>query len=185
MNDDTADPNSNLANSLPQIGDNLQPVVPTVPHGTKEGEPASTEASDFAEEAKLVAQIETTSEEVDKKALEVIEKELAGVKAAHPPPTIPPDLEDAGVKDPAQEAEKVVREGPSIDVPVTEDTYQQGLKTDFKGKWYYQEKEVVGVKSLAALALWVKRLVLRAHTHTMRVIFGKKVVEEKKKEDWR
>lgn len=185
--DDAADPNSNLNNSLPQVGDNQNPPASPVsaPQGAKEGQPATTESADFAEEAKLVAQIESTSEEVDQKALEVIEKELSDVKAASPKPVIPPDLEDAGVKDPQQEASRVLEQGPSISVPVSEETYQKGLKTSAKGKWYYQEKEVVGVSSLAALALWVKRLVARAHKHAMRIIFGKKVEVEKKKDDWR
>lgn len=172
----TADPNSKQNASLPQISDKAvptaDPVTPTSGNA-KEWEPRGGEPASFAEESKLVAQIESTSEAIDQKALEAVERELSGVKASYPQPTIPPDLEDAGVIDPTQEANKVLEEGPTMDLPLSENKYKEGLKTPAKGKWYYTEREVVGVRSIVAMALWVKRLIGRAHRHAMRVVFRK------------
>lgn len=162
------------AASLPQISDDQGAQVPVggVPRGGKEIEPP-TPADSFAEEGKLVAQIETRAEELDQKALEVVEKELKDVRAGYPQPKIPPDVEDAGVVNPQEEADKVVKEGSTLDLPISEDEYKKGSSQSAKGRWYSQEKEVVGVNSLVALALWVKRLIGRAHKKAMKIVFRK------------
>lgn len=162
------------ASSLPQIGDDRSAQAPVGggPRGAKEAEAAAS-ADSFTEEGKLVAQIETRAEELDQKALEVVEKELKEVRAGAPQPKIPPDVEDAGVVNPQQEADKVVKEGPTLNLPIDEQTYKKGSKQGAKGRWYWQEKEVVGVSSLVALAMWVKRLIGRAHKKAMKVIFRK------------
>lgn len=162
------------ASSLPQISDDQSAQAPVagVPRGGKEIEsPAS--ADSFAQEGKLVAQIETRAEELDQKALEVVEKELKDVQAGHPQPKIPPDVEDAGVVNPQEEADKVVKEGSTLELPISEDEYKKGSKQSVKGRWYSQEKEVVGVNGLIALALLVKRLIEKAHKKAMKVIFRK------------
>lgn len=161
------------ASSLPQIGDDTSTQAQVgVPRGAKETEAAST-ADSFAEEGKLVAQIETRAEELDQKALEVVEKELKEVQAGAPQPKIPPDVEDAGVINPQQEADKVVKEGPTLDLPIDQETYKRASKQGADGRWYWQEKEVVGVPALVALALWIKRLIGKAHKKAMKVIFKK------------
>ena len=165
-------PDDLRASSLPQIGDTAQAGAGTVRTG-KEGEPKATGKDVFEEEGKLVAKIETRAEELDKSALEVVEKELHDVQAGYPAPKIPPDLEDAGVINPQEEADKVIKTGSTLDLPISEEEYKRGKGQSVKGRWYSQEKEVVGVSSLVALALWVKRLIGRAHKKTMKVIFRK------------
>lgn len=183
----TAIYNSKLSNSLPQIGDdpgtaddNNQPVsaqpasqVSKPQSSGKEGEPTISAEQSYIDEGKLVAQIETTSEELDKKALEVVEKELKDVQASYPQPNIPPDVEDAGVVSPQQEADNVVKNGTTISLPIDEHEFKKGLSERASGKWDNQAKEVVGVSSLVALAQWVKRIVARAHKKTMNVVFRK------------
>lgn len=175
----TAADDSVLSASLPQVG----PVVKlksstddkasNLGKGGKEAEPAGTATESFAEEKELIAQIETTAEELDKKAIEVVEKELSDVKASQPAPKLPPDVEDAGVVNPQEEADNVIKNGPTLNLPISELEYKQGLKTGAKGRWYRQEKEMVGVKGILALALWVGRLVKRAHKKAVSVIFRK------------
>lgn len=168
----TAVDDTRLSGSLPQVGDN-QPVSKPVSTG-KEGEPAAVSVDQsYIDEGKLVAQIETTSEELDKKALEVVEKELKDVQASQPQPTIPPDLEDAGVINPQQEADKVVKDGTSISLPIDETDYKKGLSTSPGGRWYRNEKVVVGAKGFVALALWVKRVISKAHQKAMKVVWRK------------
>ncbi len=170
----TATDNPNLSNSLPQLGDNAaQPTVPAVPGG-KEVEPVGVSAEQsYIDEGKLVAQIETTSEELDKKALEVVEHELKEVRASHPQPNIPPDVEDAGVFNPQQEADNIVKNGTSISLPIEETEYKIGLTEGAGGRWYRYDKVVVGSRGIVALAIWVKRAVLKAHKKAMRVVFRK------------
>lgn len=171
----TAADDSKFSNSLPQLGDDgAQPVsVPATPGG-KEVEPGgvSPEQS-YIDEGKLVAQIETTSDELDKKALEVVEKELKDVKASQPQPNIPPDLEDAGVINPQQEADKVVKDGTSISLPIDEAHYKKGLSDSAGGRFYRDEKVVVGSRGIVALAQWVKRIIAIAHQKAMKVVFRK------------
>lgn|SRR3989344_4648440 len=170
----TAVDDTKLSGSLPQVGDNQpqQPAGKPVSTG-KEGEPAMSAEQSYIDEGKLVAQIETTSEELDKKALEVVEKELKDVQASQPQPNIPPDLEDAGVINPQQEADKVVKDGTTISLPIDEMEYKKGLSQSAKGRFDNQTKGVVGVASLVALAQWVKRIIARAHKKTMNIVFKK------------
>ncbi len=170
----TAVDNSKLANSLPQLGDDITPPISTpIAPGGKEGEPMVSAEQSYIDEGKLVAQIETTSEELDKKALEMIEKELKDVQASQPQPKIPPDLEDAGVISPEEEADKVVKNGTTIDLPIDEVEYKKGLSEAAGGKWYNQEKVVVGSRGIVAFALWVKRAIGKAHRKAMKVVFRK------------
>jgi hypothetical protein len=183
----TAIDDSKLSRSLPQVGDNqFQPVSKPVSAG-KEGEPFVSAEQSYIDEGKLVAQIETTSEELDKKAIEVVEKELKDVQASQPQPNIPPDLEDAGVINPQQEADKVIKDGTTISLPIDETEYKKGLSESAKGRWDNQTKGVVGVSSLVALAQWVKRIVDKAHQKAMKVVWRRssfaKASEDKKNAD--
>lgn len=181
MADDTAN-SANQASpsivndSLPQITDDAANQASPSIGGSKESEPVPSSAGDsFAEEEKLIAQIRGAEEVVDKEAIAIVEKELSGIKQSHPQPSLPPDVEDAGVISPQEEADKVVTQGPSISLPIDENDYKKGKDMPAKGKWQYYEKEVVGVKSLVAMALWVTRVVKLAHKHAKRVIFRKAV----------
>ena len=138
---------------------------------TKEQE-SPPEAAEVEEE-KLMAEIRTTAETADRQALEVIQTTIAEAKRAHFEPELPPDVEDAGVVSPVKKAEEVVQHGTTIELGTTEQAYKQGLHAKIAG--HVTNKVVAGVSSLAALALWISRLLKMAHKHTMRIIFRKEV----------
>jgi len=149
-------------------------IFPTPPPSAstkaKEQEPISATAAK-AEEDKLMAEIISTSEVMRKEALDKIEKELPDLKRQEL--KLPPDVEDAGVKIPEEEADKVVRQGTNLSLPVSEETYKKGQETKIEGKVEGAPgaKIVVGVSSIAALAIWIGRLFKLAHKHTMKIIF--------------
>lgn len=164
-----------LNNSLPPLGAN-DPQVSGSVTATKESEPAAaTPVDSFAEEKKLIAQIRSAEDVVDKEAIAIVEKEISDIKQSHPQPKLPPDVEDAGVISPQAEADKVITDGPSLTLPIDEQVYKMGHSMPAKGKWHYYEKEVVGVKSLVAMALWVARLIKVAHKHAKKIIFKKPI----------
>ncbi|HSX18945.1 MAG TPA: hypothetical protein VLE91_02300 [Candidatus Saccharimonadales bacterium] len=152
------------------------PPVGAVSSAAKETEPGKTAAAEVAdiEEEKLMAEIRTTAEAADKQALEAIQESVKEVKRSHFEPELPPDVEDAGVINPQKAAEEVVINGPTIDLPIDEAKYKQGLKVKVSGK-VDNKKVVVGPSSLAAFAIWVGRILKLAHKHTMRVVFKKEV----------
>ena len=139
-------------------------VVPSGAASAKEYEPS-------AEEDKMMAEIKTTSEAIDKEALEKVQEAIGDVKQAQPKPVIPPDVEDAGVVHPESEAEKVVTEGTTLVLPVDEKTYEKGLHEKVAGA--VVDGVVKGVSSLAVLAMWITRIIKLAHKHAMRVVFKK------------
>ena len=138
---------------------------------TKEQEPAAR-----AEEDKLMAEIVSTSEAMDAEALAKLQKESPEIKRAQPEAKLPPDVEDAGVKVPEEEADKVVKNGTTLSLPVSEDAYNKGLQVKVIGKVVgaVGDKIVVGVSSIGALALWAGRLLKMAHKHAIKVIFRRK-----------
>lgn len=138
----------------------------------KEQEPSKAAR---AEEDKLMAEIVSTSEAMDAEALAKLQKESPEIKRAQPEAKLPPDVEDAGVKVPEEEADKVIKEGTTLSFPVSEDVYKRGLQSAVIGKVVgaVGDKVVVGVSSIGALALWVGRLLKMAHKHAMKVIFRK------------
>lgn len=142
-------------------------ALPTLGKG-KEQESASLSK----EEDEIIAQITTTAEAMDQEMEARVKEQLTEAKLAHPKPEIPPDVEDAGVRHPETDAQKVVRDGPTLNVNVDEGTYKKGLHQKVAGA--VKDKVVVGVSSLAALAMWVGRLIKMAHKHTMKVVFRKK-----------
>ncbi|MEX2028414.1 MAG: hypothetical protein WD988_02840 [Candidatus Curtissbacteria bacterium] len=141
--------------------------VASAPMGAKEQEPGQMQ------EAAAVAEIKEVSDSHDKEALRVLRETMPEVKSATPKIEISPDVADAGVKSPEAEAGEVVANGPTVNVDITEDKYEEGLKTKVIGKSDRVEKTVVGTASIVAMALWVGRLVKLAHKHTMRVVFRK------------
>lgn len=137
---------------------------------TKEQEPESEKAA-RAEEEKLMAQIRTTAETADRQALEAIQATVVEAKRGHFEPELAPDVEDAGVVVPVKKAEEVVQKGTTIELSTTEQTYKTGLSKKIAG--HVKDKVVTGVSSLAAMAIWIGRLLKMAHKHTMRVVFRK------------
>lgn len=133
----------------------------------KEQEPSAA----LGEEGKILAEIKTSAEALDREALGEVQKSVAEARQARPEPELPPDVADAGVISPQQAAEEVVTGGATLELPISEDRYKEGLHRRIAGR--VTEKVVYGASSLAALAMWVGRLIKMAHKHTMRVIFRK------------
>ena len=158
---DVSDPNK-TSGQIGQQQANLNP--PTKSRVSKEQETR-------AEEDKIMAEIHTTAEAYDKQKLGEVEALIKEAKRAQVEPQIPADVEDAGVVHPQTEAEKVVQKGSTLELPVSEEAYNRGLHKKVVGA--VVNKVVVGVTSLAALAMWIGRLVKIAHKHAMRVVFKK------------
>ena len=129
----------------------------------KEQEPSGEKRDETLSE--LIQQVESH----DKEAAEKVSGEIEEARQSLPEIEIPPDVADAGVKSPGQEAAEVVKKGPTIEVPMTEEEMNKGLHQKVAGK--VVNRVVVGVSGLFALATWVARLVKVAHKHTMRVVF--------------
>lgn len=131
----------------------------------KEHEPGGSRS----DEDKLMAEIRAVSETDDQRHLESVQDLIKDAKRAEPEPQLPPDVEDAGVISPVIEAEKVISEGTTLELPIDEEAYKRGLHVKVAGA--VVDKAVVGVSGLTALAMWVARLIKKAHKHTMRVVF--------------
>lgn len=147
------------------------------------------------EDDKIIAEITSRAEAVDAEAIAKVREAIPDAAQAQSlQPQLPADVVDAGVVSPQIEADKVVADGATINLPVEETTYKKGLHARVAG--VVKDKVVVGVTSLAALAMWVGRLIKMAHKHTMRVVFrsssasssakatdDKKATEDKKEGD--
>ena len=131
----------------------------------KEQEPSGEKRDETLSE--LIQQVESH----DKEAAEKVSGEIEEARQSLPEIEIPPDVADAGVKSPGQEAAEVVKKGPTIEVPMTEEEMNKGLHQKVAGK--VVNRVVVGVSGLFALATWVARMVKLAHKHTIRVVFRK------------
>ncbi|MDO8486753.1 MAG: hypothetical protein Q7S45_00455 [Candidatus Curtissbacteria bacterium] len=134
----------------------------------KEQEPADGRA----QEAAAITEIREVSDSHDKEALRLVRESMPETVAGLPKIEIPPDVADAGVMSPEQEAEEVLTSGPIINIDILEKEYKEGLKMRADGKTDH-EKTVFGTASLVALALWVGRMMKLAHKHTMRIVFRK------------
>jgi len=131
----------------------------------KEQEPSGEKRDETLGE--LIQQVESH----DKEAAEKVSGEIEEARQSLPEIEIPPDVADAGVKSPGQEAGEVVKKGPTFEAPITEEEMNKGLHQKVVGK--VVNKVVVGVSGFFALATWVARMVKVAHKHTMRVVFRK------------
>ena len=152
--------NSRLPPTPPVTGSG-SPVAPRV----KEQEAVPSGKS----EDELMVEITTRAEALDRKAEAKVKESLTEVRRAVPEPEVPPDVEDAGVVSPVAAAEEVVKRGTTLDLPISEASYKKGLHQKVTG--VVKDKVVLGVSSLAALAMWIGRLIKMAHKHTMKVVF--------------
>lgn len=152
-----------------QQDDNQAPAIVGSESPGKETEPSIS----FEDEAKIVAEIQDRSAAIDKEALESIREKIPEAKQAIPEVELAPDLEDAGVKSPQKEADKVVIRGSEIDLPISEEEYKKGLGIKVGGR--SSDKSIVGVSSLIAFTLWIGRLIKIAHKHAMRVVFRREI----------
>ena len=90
-------------------------------------------------------------------------------------PEIGPDLEDHGVRSPDKEASEVLKKGSVIELPLTEEEYRQAQKAKIAAR-VDDKKNVLGVSSIVALAMWVGRILKKMHGHAMKpvkIIFKK------------
>jgi hypothetical protein len=87
---------------------------------------------------------------------------------------IPEDVKNAGVKDIAKEASDVISVGHTINLDVTEEEYEDGLKTKVGGTRTIS-KSILNISSVVGLAIWIGRQLKRAHGKTMKVVFKKGV----------
>ena len=163
---------TNLSDGAVAADDQSQKTQPQRAGGTiaKEQEPTPPAGED--QEKKILSGIIQTSEAADNQAEKQVKEAIEDARLARPEPQIPPDVADSGVKSPEQEAEKVVAEGTTIELPVAEEEYQKGLHQKVAG--VVVNSVVFGVSGLAGLATWVGRIIKIAHKHTMRVVFRSK-----------
>jgi hypothetical protein len=138
---------------------------------SKENEPVKSRFLPEEEEEMLMSEIRTTAETADRQALEAIQGSLKEAKRAVFEPELPPDVEDAGVVNPVKKAEEVVSKGSTIELPIDEEEYKDAQKTRVAGK--SDNKSIIGVSSIAALAIYIGRLFKMAHKHTMKIVFRK------------
>lgn len=124
-----------------------------------------------ATEKKMLSEIVKSHEATDKQAEQLLQEQLSEARLAQPEPSVPFEIADVGMVSPQEAADEVVKGGTSITLPISEEGYKRGLHLRVAGA--VVDKVVVGASSLAALALWVGKVVKFAHKHTLRVIFKK------------
>lgn len=143
-----------------------QPITVPSPKA-KEQEPTPPVGG---EDDRLMAEITSRAEASDAEAIARVREVIPDARQAQSlQPQLPADVADAGVVSPQIEADKVVAGGATIKLPVDETTYKKGLHARVAG--VVKDKVVVGVVSLAALAMWIGRLIKMAHKHTMKIVF--------------
>lgn len=130
------------------------------------------------EEERLLAKVVEKSREVDEEAERKISEHISEAKLARPEVTIPDEVKAAGVKSPQNDASEIIKKGGDLVLPVDQNELESGEKVKVTGKTYIT-KEVVGVRSFAAFAMLLARLVKIAHKHARRIIFRKRDSVEK------
>lgn len=124
------------------------------------------------EEEKLLKEVVERSRQADLDAEKKIEDELGKeARLSRPEMKLPEDFAKHGVKSPQVEASIIAEKGSDIELPISEQEYKAGEKILIKGK--DDHKSVIGVSSLAALVLYLGRMIKLAHYHTKRIIFRK------------
>lgn len=127
----------------------------------------------YKEQGELLAEVREKYREADLEAQGEVKKALGKeASLAKNEVVIPPDLADQGVRSPQSDASEVVEKGSTIELPISEDEYKEAEKAKVLGK-SLANKEVIGISSLAALAMFIGRLIKIAHGHAKRLVFGK------------
>lgn len=116
-------------------------------------------------------------QERERESTEVAEREITEalgkeIKVKDHEPEIPADVEEAGVKSPEKEASEVLKKGPTINLPTTEEIYKKGQHTKITSK-VTLKKEVWGVSGIVALAIYVGRMIKKATHHGKKYFFRK------------
>ncbi len=126
-----------------------------------------------AEEKRLLDEVVEASEKQDREAEQKLQESIGKeARLSQPHPKVASDVAEAGVSSPQREASKVVVNGPTVELPISEEEYVAGEKTKVSGK-VSSDKGVFGVSSLAAFAMFIGRMIKIAHTHAKRIIFRK------------
>lgn len=113
-------------------------------------------------------------DKVAEKKVEKEIKEVAGEEARlkEVEVEIPPDVRDAGVKSPEKEASEVLEKGTLVELPISEKEYQEGQHTKLTSK-VTVKREVWGVSGIIAMAIFIGRLIKKAHHHAKSIVFKK------------
>ncbi len=126
----------------------------------------------YREEGQLLNEVKEKYKEADLEAQKVVEQALGSEAKARAEVKIAPDLREAGVASHEENATDVIKKGSDLQIPISEDTFQAGRSVKLGGKRFIN-RNIVGVSSLAALVIFVGRLVKVAHRHARRIIFRK------------
>lgn len=110
--------------------------------------------------------------EADREVAQKIQAEIKEARSAQPEPELPSDVAASGVRAPAEEASGVIANGPSIELPITEAQYNEGLSESVSGS--VSNKVVFGPKSIVGLVLWIGRKIKLLHAKGKKIIFRKK-----------
>ena len=136
-----------------------------IAHPVKEGEPGSSTPTESG--------IREIGREADLRAEREVREHLGDeVRRAQPEPEIGPDLEIHDVKSIEKEASDVISQGPSINLGITEEEMEQAQHAKMSAH-VDDHKNVLGVASVLAVAIWVGRILKMAHGHVTRIVFKK------------
>jgi len=161
---DSTHPKSSVSKSKKKSDHNGQSPVGGV-FAVKEQEPSQTD--------RATSKIYERQNEADRKAEEEIQQAIGKEgRLREPEIKIPPDVADAGVVSPETEASETLSGDTTVELPMTEDEFKLGEHAKVDAK-VTEKKEVLGVASLVALALFVGRLIKLAHYHAKRIVFRK------------
>src|SRR3989344_4117693 len=123
--------------------------------------------------------VSKSKKKADRKAEEEIQQAIGKEgRLREPEIKIPPDVADAGVVSPETEASETLSGDTTVELPMTEDEFKLGEHAKVDAK-VTEKKEVLGVASLVALALFVGRLIKLAHYHMKKIRFKKEGEEGK------
>lgn len=113
-----------------------------------------------------------SQEALDEQALKAVEADVEGAKLKEPTPRVGADI-SMHLKSPQEEADNVVKTGTTISLGVTKEEYNEGQKEKVEVKKDWATLVYWGPKSLIAAVIRAGRLIKIAHSHAMKVVFGK------------
>ncbi len=133
----------------------------------------------YKEEGQLLDEVKEKYKEADLEAQKQVEQALGNETKVKAEAKISPDVREVGVTSHDEDASDVLKKGGTIKIPVSQDVFEKGQSTRLGGKRLIN-RNIVGVSSLAALAIFVGRLLKMAHKHVRKVIFRKSGSEKDK-----
>jgi len=134
----------------------------------------------YHEQSALLGEVKEKYREADLEAEKKVQEAIGGEAEKKSETVVPPDLAAHGVKHHEEYARDVLKNGGTLELPMGETAFEQGAHTKISGKRLLSNA-IVGVSSLAALAIYVERIMKVAHKHARRLIFrGQKPTEEEK-----